>query len=72
MDQVTDNTKMPFGKYKDRRMKDVPEEYLLWLHDELHRKHNNFTLPIKNYLDENYEAIKENYEAKYPKPFFND
>ena len=24
------NTEMPFGKYKVRRLIDVPEEYLLW------------------------------------------
>ncbi|MBK7148179.1 MAG: DUF3820 family protein [Bacteroidetes bacterium] len=24
------STKMPFGKYKDRRLCDVPEHYLLW------------------------------------------
>lgn len=24
------NTEMPFGKYKGRRLIDVPEEYLLW------------------------------------------
>lgn len=25
------NTRMPFGKYKGRRIIDVPENYLLWL-----------------------------------------
>lgn len=24
------NTEMPFGKYKGRRLIDLPEEYLLW------------------------------------------
>lgn len=25
------NAKMPFGKYKDRLLMDIPENYLLWL-----------------------------------------
>ena len=24
-------TRMPFGKYKDRRLIDIPESYLIWL-----------------------------------------
>jgi len=71
MEQVTDNSKMPFGKYKGRRMIDVPDEYLLWLHEELEKKCSNYAQPIKNYLDENLEAIKANHAAKYPDPFFN-
>jgi len=23
--------RMPFGKYKDRRLKDLPESYLIWM-----------------------------------------
>ena len=26
-------SKMPFGRYKDKQMKDVPSIYLLWLYD---------------------------------------
>jgi uncharacterized protein (DUF3820 family) len=26
------NTPMPFGKYKDRLLCDLPEPYLVWLH----------------------------------------
>lgn len=26
-----DETKMSFGKYKDKPLQDVPEEYLIWL-----------------------------------------
>lgn len=26
------NTHMPFGKYKDRPLCDLPEPYLVWLH----------------------------------------
>lgn len=71
MEQFTDNSKMPFGKYKGRRMIDVPDEYLLWLHGELEKKCNPFSMAVKNYLDENLDAIKANHAAKYPNPFFN-
>jgi uncharacterized protein len=26
------NTRMPYGKYKDRHLCDLPEPYLVWLH----------------------------------------
>lgn len=30
---MTDQDLMPFGKYKYRKMEDVPADYLLWLRD---------------------------------------
>jgi uncharacterized protein (DUF3820 family) len=32
MDDLTElaNARMPFGRYKDRRLMDLPEDYLLW------------------------------------------
>lgn len=30
---ITDASKMPFGKYKDYPMVNVPADYLLYLHD---------------------------------------
>jgi uncharacterized protein (DUF3820 family) len=28
------NTRMPFGKYKDRLLCDLPEPYLVWFHQK--------------------------------------
>ena len=28
------NTKMPFGKYKDRYLIDIPENYYVWFHQK--------------------------------------
>jgi hypothetical protein len=28
------NTKMPFGKYKDRFLIDLPEHYIVWYHNK--------------------------------------
>lgn len=30
---MTDESLMPFGKYRGRQMADVPADYLLWLYD---------------------------------------
>ena len=31
---VSDDTQMPFGKHKGTKMKDVPSDYLDWLHGQ--------------------------------------
>lgn len=31
---LTDESKFPFGKYKGRKMKEVPASYLDWLHGQ--------------------------------------
>lgn len=31
---LTDNSPMPFGKYRGRKMKEVPASYLDWLHGQ--------------------------------------
>lgn len=72
MSKLTDRDKMPFGKHKGLPLSSVPDEYLLWLHSELEVKCSPFAKPLKEYLDENLEAIKANVDAKFPKPFFND
>ncbi|MGS1833659.1 DUF3820 family protein [Klebsiella pneumoniae] len=43
------NTELPFGKYKGRRLIDVPEEYLLWFarKDQFPAGHLGVTLLIK-------------------------
>lgn len=69
---LTDRDRMPFGKHKGKPLSLVPDEYLLWLHSELEIKCSTFARPLKNYLDENLEAIKANIAAVNPKPFFND
>ena len=42
------NVRMPYGKYKDKKIIHVPEEYLLWL------KNNT---PVKGKLGEAIELI---------------
>lgn len=56
---MTDTTPMPFGKYKNSPMQDVPAGYLLWLNDQPF-----CSLEIKTYIKENMQVlIKENKKA---------
>lgn len=54
MTTFTDNTKMPFGKHKDKAMINVPAIYLLWLYD------NGCDHPgVKQYITDNMDALKK-------------
>lgn len=50
-----DTDPMPFGKYKGRRMQDVPSGYLDWL---LGQDWIDEWPAVKAYIDENYESIQ--------------
>ena len=49
---LTDEDKMPFGKHKDKFMKDVPASYLAWLYNE---GCNNEM--VANYIWNSFDAI---------------
>lgn len=64
MNAYDDNTLMPFGKHKDKKLANVPSGYLLWLHGELLKKSetkalNNMERSLRNYIDENMEVLKK-------------
>lgn len=67
---MKDTDLMPFGKYKGQMLASIPDDYLLWMHGELTKKCSRFAEPLKEYLDDNLEAIKKNIEDQ--KPFWND
>ena len=50
---MDDNSAMPFGKHKGKKMIDVPADYLLWLHDQ-----GELFGDLKGYIDENIEALR--------------
>jgi hypothetical protein len=69
---LRDTDRMPFGKHKGKMIAEIPDDYLLWLHGEMEKKHvSPFARPLKDYLDENLEAIKKNVEDNN-RIFFND
>jgi uncharacterized protein (DUF3820 family) len=47
-------TPMPFGKYKGRKLADVPARYLLWLYEGEMRDG-----PLKRYIDDNIDALRK-------------
>lgn len=44
---------MPFGKYKDVLMANVPASYLIWLYDN-----GKCSVDVKSYIVENLDALK--------------
>lgn len=51
---MTDESLMPFGKYKGRAMVNVPAHYLLWCWENL-----NLRDPLRGYIESNMDVIKD-------------
>lgn len=52
---LLDNSKMPFGKHKDKPMISVPAKYLLYIYD-------NDMMPdsrVRKYIEANLDALKK-------------
>jgi uncharacterized protein (DUF3820 family) len=58
MSKLTDFSRMPFGKYINEQMTNVPASYLLWLYDN-----NKCSGNVKTYIEENLEVLKEEIKA---------
>jgi uncharacterized protein (DUF3820 family) len=54
---MDDNSKMPFGKYQNEKLANVPASYLLWLHKE--RKCYG---ELKKYIEDNMDVLKSEVE----------
>lgn len=51
--ELTDDSPMPFGKYKGKAMIDVPASYLIYLYEQ------DFCYgAVKDYIKENMNALK--------------
>ena len=51
---MTDESIMPFGKFKGESMANVPADYLLWLYEN-----NKCFGEIKAYIVDNLQVIKD-------------
>lgn len=54
---MDDYSRMPFGKYKNEKMANVPPDYLLWLYNE-----GKCFGEVKEYIQENLSVLKEELE----------
>lgn len=50
---MTDNSVMPFGRYRGKKLIQVPAVYLLWLYEK-----GDINPELKNYIHENLQALK--------------
>ena len=53
MNHLTDESKMPFGKYEGVPMINVPAEYLIWIFEN-----NKCTKEVAFYINKNLENLK--------------
>jgi uncharacterized protein (DUF3820 family) len=51
---LTDYDRMPFGKYKNEKMANVPAEYLIWLYDN-----DKCSGDVREYIIENMDVLKQ-------------
>lgn len=56
---MKDTDKIPFGKHKGEMIGNVPAHYLLWLHDELKIKCSKFAEPVRDYIIDNMDVLKQ-------------
>ena len=64
---MTDESIMPFGKYKGEKMANVPPDYLLWMLENLNSRYGSIIYnELKAYLLENKEIFEAeiNYKNK--------
>lgn len=60
MIQLSDISPMPFGKYSDTPMQDVPASYFHWLWTT--GKEFDKLCPVADYIRRNLEALKQEYK----------
>lgn len=58
---LTDESIMPYGKYKDKALEDVPASYLLWLEGQLKKHHGNskFNILLLDYIEDNRDELEK-------------
>lgn len=52
---MNDNYLMPFGKYKGEKLANVPDSYLIWLHDNT----RNLQFDLLKYIQDNFPQCKK-------------
>lgn len=55
---MNDNSLMPFGQYRDEKLKDVPASYLLYLYDQESEWVEENHPELYDYIEDNLEALE--------------
>ncbi len=50
---MNDNSIMPLGKHKGKKLEDVPQGWFIWMHD-----HNKLKGELKKYAEENINILR--------------
>ena len=51
---MNDDSIMPYGKFKGKKLEDVPAWYLLWMNKE-----GKLTPELEEYVEDNYDLLEE-------------
>lgn len=51
---ITENSPMPYGKYKGKKIKDLPSDYLLWLY-----YNNRAIMAIRSYVEKHIRELEQ-------------
>lgn len=58
MEKYNDNTLMPFGTHKDKKLANVPAAYLIWCRRVVYNNRLQPKSPLSVYIEENLDVIK--------------
>lgn len=58
MTTYTDNSQMPFGKYKGKALVNVPADYLLYLWENMYGTMADQSKPLSVYINDNLPNLK--------------
>ena len=61
---INDNSLMPFGKYRNVKMANVPASYLIWLYNTGGNTYSDVRAYIKNNLEVLQKEIEQNNKSK--------
>lgn len=54
MEKITDSSLMPYGKYKGKKMANIPASYLLWMY-----RNDKLFKSLEVYVEENMNALEK-------------
>lgn len=57
--KLTDDSPMPFGKFKGEKMANVPASYLLWIYDN-----DKCSKEVKVYIKDNFDVLEAEITAE--------